>query len=81
MPLENYSLLTEANISKATCNRGTKGPPYLYIIVLSFTGQPQEKKMTPIEEIKYLDMSIEIAESLRLKIEVQKCLPFAARGD
>lgn len=56
MPLENYSLLTEANISKATCNRGTKGPPYLYIIVLSFTGQPQEKKMTPIEEIKYLDM-------------------------
>lgn len=56
MPLENYSLLTEANISKATCYRGTKGPPYLYIIVLSFTGQPQEKNMTPIEEIKYLDM-------------------------
>ncbi|CAN6934785.1 unnamed protein product [Brassica oleracea] len=26
-------------------------------------------------------MSIEIAESLRLKIEVQKCLPFAARGN
>ncbi|CAH8390447.1 unnamed protein product [Eruca vesicaria subsp. sativa] len=40
------------------------------------TGEPQEKKMTSIEDIKSLDMktSVEITQALRLQMEVQKRL-------
>ncbi|KAJ0232305.1 Protein PHR1-LIKE 1 [Hirschfeldia incana] len=40
------------------------------------TGEPQEKKMTSIENIKSLDMktSVEITQALRLQMEVQKRL-------
>ncbi|XP_024006907.1 protein PHR1-LIKE 1 isoform X2 [Eutrema salsugineum] len=40
------------------------------------TGEPQDKKMTSIEDIKSLDMktSVEITQALRLQMEVQKRL-------
>ncbi|XP_010494125.1 PREDICTED: protein PHR1-LIKE 1-like [Camelina sativa] len=40
------------------------------------TGEPQEKKLTSIEDIKSLDMktSVEITQALRLQMEVQKRL-------
>ncbi|KAL0856126.1 hypothetical protein Bca101_061279 [Brassica carinata] len=40
------------------------------------TGEPQEKKITSIEDIKSLDMktSVEITQALRLQMEVQKRL-------
>nr|VDC92401.1 unnamed protein product [Brassica rapa] len=40
------------------------------------TGEPQEKKVTSIEDIKSLDMktSVEITQALRLQMEVQKRL-------
>ncbi|XP_023636842.1 protein PHR1-LIKE 1 isoform X2 [Capsella rubella] len=40
------------------------------------TGEPQEKKMTSMEDIKSLDMktSVEITQALRLQMEVQKRL-------